>query len=94
MSMIKQEKIVYNDGRTKQSFKDSCDINKILKKAQKTGSLAFAEKYGEQTFGEFEGYDLLEAYGKIERANAVFAELPSEVRNDFDNNALAFAAVP
>ena len=24
----------YNDGRTKQAFKDQCDINKMLKKAQ------------------------------------------------------------
>ena len=30
---------VYGPGRTKQSFKDSTDINKILKKAQKAGIL-------------------------------------------------------
>ena len=82
----------YSDGRTKQAFKDSCDINKILKKAQKTGSLAFAEKYGKQQFGEFENYDLLEALQKVERAEEIFMELPSEVRKDFQNDALAFAA--
>ena len=91
MSMLKIKKIKYDDGRTKQAFKDSCDINKILKKAQVTGSLAFAEKYGEQVFGEFEGYDLLEAYGKLEKANEIFAALPSEVRREFDDDALAFA---
>ena len=91
MSMIELKEKDYSDGRTKQAFKDSCDINKILKKAQKTGSLAFAEKYGEQQFGEFEGYDLLEAYEKIDRANEIFGELPSEVRNEFGNDALAFA---
>ena len=31
MSMIKQKPIKYDDGRTKQAFKDSTDINKILK---------------------------------------------------------------
>ena len=37
----------YKDGRTKQSFKDSTDINKILKKAQRTGSIAHLNKYPE-----------------------------------------------
>ena len=25
---------VYDDGRTKQAYKDACDINKIIKRAQ------------------------------------------------------------
>ena len=33
-------------GRTKQSFKDSCDINRILQKAQKAGSLSHWQKHG------------------------------------------------
>lgn len=90
MSMLKIKKKVYNDGRTKQAFKDQCDINKILKKAQRTGSLSHALKYPEAVYGEFSGVDLLGAYGQIERANEIFADLPSEVRNEFDNNALAF----
>ena len=81
----------YGEGRTKQAFKDQCDINKIIKKAQKAGSLAHVQKYPEAVYGEFDGYDLLEAYGKLERAKEIFAELPSEVRNEFSNDALAFA---
>ena len=73
----------YSDGRTKQSFKDSTDINKILKKAQKTGSLSFAMKYDKQTFGEFAGVDLLGAYSQAERAKSIFAELPSEIRREY-----------
>ncbi len=91
MSMLKLEKKVYNDGRTKQAFKDSCDINKILKKAQKTGSIAHLNKYPEAVYGEFEGYDLLEAYGRVQRAQSIFDDLPSEVRREFDGNALKFA---
>ncbi len=91
MSMIPIVEKVYEDGRTKQAFKDSTDINKILKKAQKTGSLAHLVKYPEAVYGEFEGYDLLEAYDKVKRAQGIFDDLPSEVRNEFGNDALKFA---
>lgn len=81
----------YDDGLTKQSFKDSCDINKMLKKAQTAGSLSHLMKYPEATYGEFDGeFNLLEATEKIAKANEIFNELPSEVRSEFQNNALNF----
>lgn len=92
MSMIKRDPIVYNDGRTKQSFKDSTDINKILKKAQLSGGLSHAMKYDSAIYGEFTGIDLLGAYDQIGRAQTIFNDLPSEVRNEFGQNALKFAA--
>ena len=71
----------YNDGRTKQSFKDSCDINKMLKKAQQQGSMSHLLKYPEAVYGEFDGeFDLLTARGRLDRANEIFADLPSEIR--------------
>lgn len=82
---------VYDDGRTKQSFKDSADINKILKRAQKEGTISHLQKYPEAVYGEFEGIDLLEAHGRIARAQAIFDDLPSEIRSEFDNDALRFA---
>ena len=81
----------YDDGRTKQSFKDSTDINKILKKAQKAGSLAHLQKYDKAVYGEFENYDLLEAMQKVDRANEIFNDLPAEIRSEFKHDALAFA---
>ena len=42
----------YSDGRTKQAFKDSCDINKMLKKAQTVGSLSHLLKYPEAVYGD------------------------------------------
>jgi hypothetical protein len=81
----------YGPGRTKQAFVDQCDINKILKKAQKAGGLAHVQKYPEAVYGEFDGeFDLLTAHGKIARAQEIFDELPAEVRGEFQNNALAF----
>lgn len=81
----------FGEGRTKQSFKDSCDINKIIKKAQKTGSLAHLQKYPEAVYGEFDQEtDLLTAHQRISRANEIFADLPSEIRREFNNDALKF----
>ena len=53
--------VVKKEIRTKQSFKDSCDVNKIIKKAQITGSLAHAQKYDTPVYGDFTGIDLIEA---------------------------------
>lgn len=81
----------YNDGRAKQAYKDQCDINKILKKAQVKGGIAHVQKYPEAIYGEFDGeFDLLTAHGQIEKANRIFGELPAEVRREFNNNALEF----
>lgn len=91
MSMIPIKPLKYTDGRTKQAFKDQCDINKMLKKAQQTGSIAHIQKYPELIYGEFDGeFDLLTAHARIQRANEIFGELPSETRKEFDNNALEF----
>lgn len=92
MSMLNAKDPVYDDGMTKQSFKDQCDINKILKKAQRTGSLAHVQKYPEAVYGEFTGVDLLGAHEQNERARAIFEDLPSEVRKDFNNNHFDFIA--
>lgn len=83
--------LVTREIRTKQSFKDSCDINKMLKKAQISGSIAHLNKYPEAVYGDFEGFDLLEAHQMIDKANHIFDELPSEIRREFNNDALAFA---
>lgn len=82
----------YSDGMTKQSFRDSCDINKIIKKAQVAGSLSHLLKYDKAVYGEFTGVDLLTAYQQVERAQEIFNDLPSEVRAEFDQDAFKFAA--
>ncbi len=91
MSMIDLVVPDYSDGRTKQSFKDSTDINKILKKAQVSGGLSHALKYEEAVYGEFTGVDLLGAFEQCRRAQAIFADLPAEVRREFDQDAFKFA---
>lgn len=82
---------VYDDGMTKESYKDSTDINKMLKKAQKAGSLAHIQKYPAPVYGEFQGFDLLEAHRLVDKAVDIFSELPSEIRTEFDQDAFKFA---
>ncbi len=90
MSMLKIEPKVYDDGRTKQSFKDETDINKILMKAQKVGSLSHLEKHG-AFYGDFSDMpDLLEAHARMARGQSLFDELPSELRKEFDNDMSKF----
>ena len=80
----------YKDGMTKQSFKDQTDINKILKKAQRQGSISHLVKHGAQ-YGDFSDMPtLLEAENRLRRGREIFDELPSEVRKEFDNNAGKF----
>ena len=80
----------YPDGRTKQSFKDQTDINKILYKAQKTGTISHLQKHGGE-YGDFSDIgDLLSAHNRLERGRAIFADLPSEVRREFKQDVGAF----
>lgn len=80
-------------GRTKQSFIDECDINKILERAQKAGGLSHLEKYGAE-YSDFSEAptDLLEAHERIDRGKQIFAELPAEIRREFKQNPFEFFA--
>lgn len=88
MSMKKTRAVqpkAYKDGRTKQSFKDETDINKMLERAQLAGTLSHIEKHG-AFYGDFADFDFDEAQFALARATSIFAELPSEVRKEFDQN--------
>lgn len=78
-------------GRTKQAFKDDCDVNRILQKAQKVGSLSHLQKHG-AFYGDFANApkDLFEAREMLDRGEAIFKDLPAEIRNEFENDALKF----
>ena len=91
MSMLPIVAKKYNDGRTKQAFKDTTDINKILAKAEVAGGLSHAMKYDASFYGEFTGIDLLGAFDQCRRAQAIFADLPAEVRREFGQDAFKFA---
>lgn len=91
MSMMPERKFDYSDGRTKQSFKDETDINKLLVRAQTTGTISHLAKH-QAVYGDFESFDFADAQNKIARANSIFEELPSEVRREFHQDPTAFFA--
>lgn len=72
-------------GMTKQAFRDSTDINKILAKAQKTGTVSHINTHGAH-YGDFEAFDFHQAQIMLARGREIFDELPSEIRSEFDQD--------
>ncbi len=73
-------------GRTKQSHKKECDINNIMARFQKTGTVDFINTQSPQ-FGDATGLEFQTAMETVAHANEMFAELPSKIRERFNNNA-------
>jgi len=81
----------YPDGRTKQSFKDETDINKILHRAQKAGTLSHLQQF-EGRYGDFADFDFFEATIQLTKGREVFDALPSELRREFNQSPAEFFA--
>ena len=79
------------EARTEQSFKDQQDVNKIIKKHQIRVAGSHLQRFPEEFYGDFEGFDLLEAHDKINKINEAFGALPSDVRAEFNQDPYAFA---
>lgn len=85
MSQLPREPKVYDDGRTVQSFKDSCDINKIVARAARAGTLSHLEQFGGR-YGDFADFDYQDAMNRIAEAKSIFHALPAELRREFGND--------
>jgi len=72
-----------------QEFKDECDINNIMKSYAVTGLFTHVNT-GEPRYLDASGYDYQEAMQLVAEANSMFAQLPSGVRSEFDNNPQKF----
>ncbi len=79
----------YKDGRTKQSFRDETDINQILKRAQKSGTISHLTKY-QARYGDFTGFDFAEANIQLAKGREIFDELPVELRKEFNQSPADF----
>ncbi len=84
-------KLVYDDGRTKQSFKDETDINKIMQRFSVTGTISHLAKW-KGVYADFSDFDFMEQEQKLTRGAEIFAELPAEIRREFGQSAAAFFA--
>lgn len=73
----------------KQSFRDECDINLIMKKFQKTGVITHVNKH-EPAYGEVPAQTYHEAMEIVRHANEMFMEVPAAIRKKFGNSPEAF----
>jgi phage internal scaffolding protein len=74
---------------TKQSLKDDADVNKIIKRYNKTGVLPNMNKL-EAIYGEITSQDLQDALNKVDQSYEAFQEVPADIRAQFSNDAGAF----
>lgn len=81
-----------NPSRTKQSEAAACDINNIMAKFQRTGVIDHVAKWGPQ-YGEVPAIDFKEAMDIIKFGEAMYADLPSSVRERFNDPAEFLAYV-
>jgi len=75
--------------RTKQSFKDECDINQIMARYLMTGTIDFANKHQAQ-YADVSGIDFDSCMTQIKQAQAMFADLPAQLRDRFANDPARF----
>jgi phage internal scaffolding protein len=75
--------------RTKQSFRDECDINNILRQFNVTGQLPIDGV--QPQYGDFSGItDYQSALNAVMSAQDSFLALPAKVRARFDNDPALF----
>jgi len=72
-------------GRTKQQFADECDINNIMSRYLKTGIIDHVRD-GAPQFLDASPVEFQEAMQIVAQAETLFEELPSSIRNRFDND--------
>lgn len=75
--------------RTKQSDADRSNINLIMSKYLRTGAITHFNKHNPQ-YGDATGTDYHTAMNIVTEASQMFDELPSNIRNRFQNNPAAF----
>jgi len=79
----------YDDGRTKQSYKDECDIDKIMARFAKTNTISHLAKHQGQ-YADFSDFDFHEQTRMLTRGREIFDDLPAEVRREFGQSPAAF----
>lgn len=77
------------EGRTKQSFKDECDVNRIISRFQATGELPNVNNMPPQ-YLDVTSMDFQEHQNFIAGANSMFHQLPAKIRDRFENNPAEF----
>ncbi len=86
-----EKPLVYDDSRTKQSFKDETNIVKIMARADRLGTISHLQKF-EGVYADFSDYDFHEQTTMLTKGREIFDALPAEVRKEFGQSPAAFFA--
>lgn len=78
--------LVRGASMTQQSFKDECDVNVIMNRYLKTGVLPDNLNQREAQYLDCEVQDFQYAMQLVAGAQSLFNNLPSSIRNRFDND--------
>ncbi len=85
------EPIVYEDGRTKQCHRDECDIGKIMRRFDITGTISHLTKF-EGVYADFSDFDFHEQSSRLAEGRSIFEALPAEIRREFGQSPDNFFA--
>ena len=84
----KKGKKLLDPDRTKQSYLDQCNINRMMDRVKHGASLSHLANYGGE-YGDFSDWDANtyeDMQIQLARANSMFEDLPAELRNEFEND--------
>lgn len=81
----------YEDGRTKQCFRDECDIQKIMARAERGATISHLAKY-EGVYADYSDFDFQTQTQKLTQGREIFDALPAEVRREFSQSPAQFFA--
>lgn len=92
--MTRIQKTFSLPSRTKQSFKDECDVNKIMQRFKKTMGAEYLSRFNGYTGGQFGDFSMVSDYRsaieQVSQAKGVFEALPAKVRSRFGNDPAEF----
>jgi phage internal scaffolding protein len=86
---VRYQTVMSGESLTEQSHKASTDINNIVNKYARTGVLEHRNEYRGE-YGFCDGKTFQEAMFTVQKARDMFNELPSHVRQKFDQNPAKF----
>jgi phage internal scaffolding protein len=81
---------IVGESMAKQSFKNECDMNRIIAKFRKTGMIDHIRENGGRFIDVPEDLDFQTAQNVMAKATSMFEELPSDLRKKFDNDVQTF----
>lgn len=82
----------FSPSLTHQSFKDDCDIDKILKRYARTGVLEHVNTYKFDYADFLNVQDYHSSFNQVLNAQSMFMSLPAQIRSRFSNDPGLFLA--